>query len=82
MQIQILGGKRCSPCAAMDRLVRRAVNELGIDATIEKVTDERAIIAAGVMSIPTLVVDGRVLVSGRVPSRIELATMLAPSTPQ
>lgn len=77
MHIQILGGTRCSPCTSLDRLTRRAVADLGLDATVEKVTDERAIIAAGIMSIPTLVIDGRVVASGRVPSRKELAAMLS-----
>lgn len=81
MHIQILGGTRCSPCAAMDKLARRTVAELGLDATVEKVTDERAIIAAGVISIPTLVINGTVVVSGRVPSRKELKALLTSPNP-
>ncbi|MFZ2624386.1 MAG: thioredoxin family protein [Propionibacterium sp.] len=81
MHIQILGGTRCSPCVAMDKLTRRTVADLGLDATVEKVTDEQAIIAAGVISIPTLVVDGTVMVSGRVPSRKELTAMLTRPNP-
>jgi small redox-active disulfide protein 2 len=81
MHIQILGGTRCSPCVALDKLTRRTVAELGLDATIEKVTDERAIIEAGVISIPSLVVDGAVLVSGRVPSAKELTRLLTSQRP-
>lgn len=76
MHIQILGGTHCSPCVALDKLTRRTVAELGLDATVEKVTDERAIIAAGVISIPSLVIDGTVVLTGRVPSAKQLASIL------
>ncbi|MBK8463489.1 MAG: arsenic metallochaperone ArsD family protein [Nigerium sp.] len=77
MHIQILGGTHCSPCVALDRLTRRSVAELGLDATVEKVTDETVILAAGILSIPALVVDGTVVVTGRVPSSKELKRLLS-----
>ena len=81
MHIQILGGARCSPCTAMEKLTRRSLTHLGLDATVEKVTDERTIIAAGVMSIPALVIDGTVIITGRVPSRKELEAILSRPNP-
>jgi len=47
---------------------QQAVAALGLECTIEKVTDINDIIAFGVVSTPALVVDGEIKVSGRVPS--------------
>lgn len=65
MEIKVLG-TGCSKCVQLEENVRTAVNELGIDANIEKVTDIKEIIAYGVMQTPALVVDGEVKVAGKV----------------
>ncbi len=76
MEIKILG-PGCRNCRNLEQHTRKALDDLGIDADIEKVTDYPAIVGYGVMSTPGLVVDGKVLVSGRVPSASELSAMLA-----
>jgi small redox-active disulfide protein 2 len=48
--------------------VRKAVAELGVQAEIVKVTDINAIIERGVMWTPALVIDGKVVVQGKIPT--------------
>jgi small redox-active disulfide protein 2 len=75
MKIQILG-PGCRNCVTLTAITTEVVEELGIAATIEKVEDYAAIAAFGVMSTPALVVDGQVLVSGRVPTRSHVRELL------
>jgi small redox-active disulfide protein 2 len=74
-KIQILG-PGCPNCARLADLTERIAAELGIDCEIEKVSDIVEITRFGVLSPPGLVVDGTVLVSGRVPSADEIRRML------
>jgi len=67
MIIKILGSG-CTNCVNLERVTRQAVADLGIDAQFEKVTDFPAILGYGVMSTPGLVVDEKVVLSGRVPT--------------
>ncbi|HEX3008545.1 MAG TPA: thioredoxin family protein [Bacteroidales bacterium] len=75
MNIKVLG-TGCSKCKSLETATRAAVNESGIDAEIEKVEDIIRIMEYGVMSTPALVVDGKVVVSGRVPSVAEISNLL------
>ena len=75
MIIKVLG-PGCTNCKNLERVTREAVAELGFDATIEKVEDYAAIAGYGVMSTPALVIDERVVVSGRVPKPTEVREML------
>ena len=75
MIIKILG-PGCSNCKNLERATRRALEQLGVDATVEKVEDYPTILGYGVMSTPGLVVDEKVLVSGRVPRPAEIAQLL------
>lgn len=65
MNIKILGSG-CPNCHRLEANVKEAANHLGIDAEFEKVTDMKAIVAYGVMRTPALVIDGKVVSSGRV----------------
>ena len=77
MIVKILG-PGCRNCQDLERTTREALADLGLglDATVEKITDYAAIAAYGVMRTPALVVDDRVLVSGRVPRTDELCRLL------
>jgi small redox-active disulfide protein 2 len=75
MDIKVLG-PGCKNCVTLDRIVHEVVAEMGIDATFEKVEDYAAIASYGVMSTPALVVDGKVILSGRVPTPRHLKEML------
>ena len=74
--LQILGSG-CANCQRLANNVEAAAKELGIDFTLEKVTDIQAIVSAGVMRTPALVVDGEVKLYGRVPNVDEIKTILA-----
>lgn len=75
-EIKVLG-TGCARCQMLEEEVRKAVAELGLPVRVEKVADIREIVSYGVMLTPALVVDGRVVVSGRVPSREEIKRWLA-----
>jgi small redox-active disulfide protein 2 len=75
MEIKILGGG-CANCRALEAMAREAVAALGIEATVEEVTDYAAIASFGVMRTPALVVDGTVFLSGRVPQRDEVRRII------
>ncbi|GAA0740383.1 thioredoxin family protein [Clostridium oceanicum] len=64
MDIKVLGSGCCS-CNSMDKEVREAVKELGLDAKVEYITDMGKVLSYGVMKTPALVIDGKVVVSGR-----------------
>jgi len=74
--LQILG-PGCANCARLANNVEAAATQLGMEFTMEKVTDFQAIVRAGVMKTPALVVDGQVKLYGRVPSVEEIKTILA-----
>ena len=75
MEIKILG-PGCSKCNTLEKLTREVVEKNGIDASISKVDDIMEIMKFGVLSTPALVVDGKVVVKGRVPSSEELKQIL------
>ncbi|WP_062354990.1 thioredoxin family protein [Bacillus kwashiorkori] len=75
MIIKVLG-PGCANCKRLANNVEVAVEELGIDASIEKVTDFKEIAKYGVMSTPALVVDEQLIVSGKVPKSEEIKKYL------
>ena len=68
MDIKILG-TGCAKCRAVEKEVREVVSELGVDADIEDVKDMAKIMEYKVMMTPGLVIDGKVVTSGHVPSK-------------
>ncbi len=64
MKIQVLG-TGCAKCRQLAANAGRAVAELGIQATVEKVEDLREIMKFQVMSTPALAVDGKVVSAGK-----------------
>ncbi len=76
MEIKVLG-TGCPKCNELEKATREAVAALGIDANIEKEEDIMKIMEYGVMRTPALVVDGKVLVSGKAPNAEEIKKLLA-----
>ena len=74
--IKILG-PGCANCVNLEKATRQAVNDLGLEATFEKVTDYADIAAYGIMRTPGLVVDEQVLLSGRVPTAGQVKDLLS-----
>ncbi len=75
MDIKVLG-PGCNNCVTLEARTREALDDLNTDATIEKITDTAQIMGYGVMSTPGLVIDGKVVVSGRVPSVKQLTKLM------
>ncbi len=75
-KLQILG-TGCPKCKKLAEATEEAAKGLGMDYQMEKVTDITAIMSFNVMMTPALAVDGKVRVSGKIPSVAELRTILA-----
>ncbi|NLW69537.1 MAG: thioredoxin family protein [Eubacteriaceae bacterium] len=76
-EIKVLGSG-CAKCNALEKAVKEALAELGMnETTIEHVTDFGEIAAYGVMSTPALVVEGKVVSAGRVLKKKEVMTLLS-----
>jgi len=75
MKIQVLG-TGCAKCKSLEKAVREVVAQNDIDAEVTKVEDIMEIMKFNVMTTPALVVDGKVVVKGRVPSTDELKQIL------
>jgi small redox-active disulfide protein 2 len=73
--IEVLG-PGCNNCRRLEANVRDAVAQAGIEADIRHVTDYAEIASRGVMSTPGLVIDGRVVSTGKVPTPWTIAAWL------
>jgi len=71
MKIEILG-TGCPKCKKLHELAEEIVSELDVSAEIIKVTDINKIIDYGVMVTPALVIDGDVMVAGKIPGKQEI----------
>jgi small redox-active disulfide protein 2 len=74
-QIKILGSG-CANCKRLEALTRKVVEEKGVQAEIEKVTEYPEIMKWNILSTPGLVIDGKVVSYGRIPSEQEIAAWL------
>ena len=75
MEIKVLG-TGCPKCKSLEKLTNETISELGIEASVQKEEDIMKIMAYGVLSTPGLVVDEKVVLSGRLPSKKELKLIL------
>lgn len=73
--LQVLG-PGCPKCEKLKQHAEAAVDELGIEATVEKITDINVITGFGVMMTPALAIDGEVKVVGKVPSTEEIKQLI------
>ena len=76
MQIKILGSG-CSKCKLLEQNAKKAVDELKIKASIEKVTDIQKIIESGVMMTPALEIEGKIVSAGKILTSEEIKKYLA-----
>ena len=74
-KIEVLG-PGCANCRRLEANVRQAVAMAGIEVELVKVSDYRQIMAYGIMSTPGLVIDGKVVSYGRVPSADDIKVWL------
>jgi small redox-active disulfide protein 2 len=76
LDIKVLG-PGCPNCHKVEENARRAAAMLGVDATIEKVTDRAAFQRYHLLITPGLVVNDRLVSAGRIPNEAEVMTWLA-----
>ena len=75
MIIKVLG-PGCARCHQLEQTTREVVKELGIDAEIEDVKDVKKIMEYPILTTPGLVIDEKLVCSGRVPSKSEVTTFI------
>ena len=75
MVIKILG-TGCARCQQLEKTVQEVVRELGIDARVEEVKDMNKIMKYPLLMTPGLVIDGKLVFSGRVPTRDEITKFI------
>ena len=78
LTIKVLG-PGCANCKRLEQIARKVVSDLAIEAEVVKVTDYSAIAAYSVLATPGLVINEKVVSSGRIPSPAEVTTWVAQS---
>lgn len=75
MNIKILGSG-CANCKRLEQITRKVATDLGMQAEFEKVTDMDEIMKFPILSTPGLVINDKVVSSGRIPTETEIAGWL------
>ena len=75
MEIKVLG-PGCLKCEQTEKNIKEAVQESGVNAKIDKVTDVMEIAKYGVFGTPAVVVDGKVKSVGKIPDKSEIKTWI------
>lgn len=76
MEIKVYG-PGCAKCVMVDKLVRGVVSQKSPDISVEKISDIREMMKAGILSTPAVVIDGVLKSSGRVPSKEEIESWIS-----
>jgi len=69
-------GPGCAKCKKTEKLVQEVIKEIGVDATVEKVSDMMQIASYGVFGTPSVIVDGEVKCTGKVPKKDDIKKWL------
>lgn len=69
-------GPGCARCATTEQMVKDAATKLGVEVTVEKITDAKSIAMAGVMSTPGISIDGKLVHAGGLPDAAKLEDWL------
>lgn len=75
MKIEVLG-TGCAKCELLEKTAKAAADKLGVSYDLVHIKDIREFAKRGVMFTPALVVDGKVVAAGKVPSEAEITRLL------
>ena len=75
LTIKVLGSG-CANCKRVEQIARKVVTTLGIEADVIKVTDYNDIASYNILSTPGLVINEKVVSTGRIPSEAEVTTFI------
>lgn len=75
LNIKVLGSG-CANCKRVEQIVRKIITDMGIEAEVVKVTEYAEIMAYNVMSTPGLVINEKIVSTGRIPAPAEVTTWL------
>jgi len=75
MEIKVLG-TGCAKCKSLEKITRKAVEELNLNASVEKVEDIQKIMEYSVLRTPALVINEKVVLSGQLPKVTELKDLI------
>jgi len=78
LTIKVLGSG-CANCKRLEQIARKAVSDMALEAEFVKVTDYNDILQYSILSTPGLVINEKVVCSGRIPTPAEVTTWLANS---
>ena len=76
LTIKVLGSG-CANCKRVEQIARKVVTEMAIQAEVVKITDIAEIMAYNILSTPGLVIEEKVVCSGRIPTAAEVTTWLS-----
>lgn len=76
MDIKVLG-PGCKNCVTLEQRTKEALANLGAEATVEKIEDYDQIASYGIMATPGLVIDGQVVIAGKVPTVSAIEELIA-----
>lgn len=77
MKIEVYGSG-CAKCKQTKKIMEMAAKELGLEATVESVSDMAAMMAKGIASTPAIAVDGKIVSTGKAPSLEQAKKLLQP----
>lgn len=75
LSIKVLGSG-CANCHKVEELAKQAVAQLAVEAQVELVTDMKEIMRYGVMQTPGIVINEKVVSTGRVPALSQITTLI------
>lgn len=78
MDVKIVG-TGCAKCKKLEETVSEVIQEMAIEASVGKISDIKEIAETGIMMTPGLIIDGKVKLSGKLPSKEEVAKIIKSS---